>query len=341
MVFRDQEKERYKALKPELFNKKARQDGNYRGIPRNFCLADDLSEENLFEGIRGPAIEYFKTRKITWHDGIQKRTKPSNHLCCSQSCCVNYLFPMTTRPQLITNVFKPYYPELSEPLPIDADAPLPNGSYPFMAFEWIGVIDYLGETKRKPMIRTRGANFTSADFAFRFRTDNGLIHLVLGEWKYTEEYGRTYKGKGRPGQVRKNNYIDFFMNQKGIFSKNTERQYLYESLFYEPFYQLMRLQLLAQEMELNKGKEMGADIVSVLHICPKANQRFRDTVASEYLVSKFPDEGVLGIWNELVPEGKFMSISVEDLLSTIRQTDIDYQEWVDYLAKRYGWKHQS
>ena len=47
MTFRDQENERCKVLKPVLFNEKARQDGNYRGKPRYFCIADDLSEENL------------------------------------------------------------------------------------------------------------------------------------------------------------------------------------------------------------------------------------------------------------------------------------------------------
>ena len=337
MTFRDLEKERYKAVKPVLFSEKARQDGNYRGIPRNFCIADALSEENLFEGSRGPAIEYFKTRNITWHDGIQKRTKPSNHLCCSQSCCVNFLFPMTTRPQLITNVFKPYYPELSEPLPIDADAPLPDGSYPFMAFEWIGVIDYLGETKRKPMTRTRGANFTSADFAFRFRETNGRIHFVLGEWKYTEEYGRSYKGSGQSGDVRKNNYIDLFTDPKGAFSTNSDKNKLYDSLFYEPFYQLMRLQLLAQEMETYNDKEMDADIVSVLHICPEANVEFRKNVAPDYLKKIYPGKDVLEIWKELVPEDKFLSISVEELLNTIQDTSMDEREWLDYLKTRYGW----
>jgi len=38
-----------------------------------------------------------------------------------------------------------------------------------------------------------------------------------------------------------------------------------------------------------------------------------------------------------VPEDKFMSISVEDLLNTIQDTDMDEREWLDYLKTRYGW----
>ncbi len=82
-----------------------------------------------------------------------------------------------------------------------------------------------------------GANFTSADFAFRFRENDGRIHLVLGEWKYTEEYGRSYRASGRQGEARKNNYINFFKKQEGVLSANDDMDRLYGSLFYEPFYQ--------------------------------------------------------------------------------------------------------
>lgn len=242
------------------------------------------------------------------------------------------------RPDLIKAIFGHYYPEIATSLSMTEDKPLTDGTYPFVAFEWTGKpgTDYLGEGKRKGHKPTRGANFTSADFAFRFREKNGCIHLVLGEWKYTEEYGRSYKGSGRQGQVRKNNYINFFRDQEGVFSANEDMDKLYDSLFYEPFYQFMRLQLLAQEMEAHK--EMDADTVSVLYICPEANHEFRKNVTSGYLREKFPGKDVLEIWEELVPQDKFMSVSVEDFLDTIvRQAGPDNREWVDYLKTRYGW----
>ena len=332
MTFRDREKERYRELKPKLklFSHEAQAEGNYRGRPRFFCLDDGCSSENLYKAIRKPAISYFESRHIPWHDGLKGRHLPSNHLCCSQSCCINFLFPFAKRPDIIKAVFSHYYPEIASCLPITEDKPLTDETYPFVAFEWIGVCDYLEEGKRKGMRRTRGANFTSADFIFRFRRKDGKIQIVLGEWKYTEEYHRLDKGI----EVRKQNYHLAFNRDSGVFKRRDED--LYDALFFDPFYQLMRLQLLAQEMKLSR--EMGADVVSVLLICPEANREFRDRVTSPHLASLFPNKGTLEIWKELIPKDKFMNISVEDFLDTIvRQAGADNREWVDYLKTRYGW----
>ena len=233
------------------------------------------------------------------------------------------------RPDLIKAVFHKYYPDLKDPLPITGDKPLTDGTYPFIAFEWIGTRDYLEEAKRKGMRRTRGANFTSADFTFRFQTNDNKIHLVLGEWKYTEEYRQVDKGI----EVRKENYFKAFHRSGGVFKRRDGN--IYRALFFDPFYQLMRLQLLAQEMEYHK--EMDADIVTVLHVCPQANREFRDRVTSPYLAAMFPFKDVLDVWRELVPEERFMSLSMENLLDAIacRAGSVD-SEWVDYLKIRYS-----
>ncbi len=331
MTFREGEKERYKALKPKLFSPVAQHEGLYRKRPRFFCLADECADENLYEAIREPAIRYFEDRGIRWHDGLKDRRIPSNHLCCSQSCCVNFLYPMTSNPSLVASIFSRFYPDLLESLLIDKDEPLPDRSFPYMAFEWIGTQDYLGEQRRKGVPRTRGANYTSADFTFRFRRRNGRIQVVLGEWKYTEYYNQRDLGTVA---ARKLNYWPAFSRKNGIFAKYGED--LYDALFFEPFYQLMRLQLLAQEME--RSREMGADVVSVLHICPEANREFREGVTSPRLEEMFPNSGVLEIWKELVPEDRFMSISVEELLDTIIQrVRGDDREGAQYLEIRYRW----
>ena len=341
MTFRDREKKRYAGLKSTLFSDAAQDIGTYKGKPREFCLADDCSEENLYNGIRHPGVRYFGDRRITWHDGLQDRRVPSNHLCCSQSCCINFLFPFSGNPRLLRDVFREFYPDLREPLPIDADLPLADGSSPYMAFEWIGTRDYLGEHLRKRGARTRGANYTSADFAFRFRKRDGRIRLVLGEWKYTEEYvskdlGTPSSDRDKKPLVRKRNYCPAFDRDGGVFAGWGEDAY--NALFFEPFYQLMRLQLLAQEMEFSRGQEMGAEVVTVLHVCPDANREFRDKVTSPYLAGMFPNKGTLEIWQELVRDDRFMSISVEKLLDTIvEQAGTHDQGWVDYLKTRYGW----
>ena len=117
MTFRDREKERYRILKPKLFSQGEQPEGVYRRRPRYFCLDDQSSSENLFPGVRASAIQYFKDRRIPWHDGLQDGTVPSNHLCCSQSCCVNFLYPLVSNPERVKLVLDCFYPELAEVLP--------------------------------------------------------------------------------------------------------------------------------------------------------------------------------------------------------------------------------
>jgi len=241
---------------------------------------------------------------------------------------------MTTNPKLLASVLKHFYTNLAEPLPIDKDLPLEDGSFPYISFEWIGVHDYLGETKRKGTERIRGANFTSADFVFRFKRNDGKIQVVLGEWKYTEEYRTMDKGI----EVRKQNYQQSFNREDGVFNRRDVD--FYDALFFDPFYQLMRLQLLAQEMEYSR--EMEAEVVSVLHICPEANREFRDRVTSPHLKNISPNKKTLEIWKEFVPQDRFMSISVERLLDSIVQVaGVNDQGWVEYLKTRYGWDRRG
>jgi len=218
---------------------------------------------------------------------------------------------------------------MKTPLPMVEGDIGDEGGHPYLSFEWIGLRDYLGETKRKPGRRTRGANYTSADFAFRFQRTDGQIQIVMGEWKYTEYYGHEDKGTN---QIRLSNYTRSFGRSPGVFASKDPA--LYRSLFFEPFYQLMRLQLLAQEMEANR--EMGADLVTVLHIHPAANTEFTERVTSNYLADRFPGQGVMHIWRQLVNPSGFTTVSVESLLQSItRARSLTEPAWVDYLQTRY------
>lgn len=121
MTFRDQEKQRYETIKTNLWPGDSGAPGTYRGKPRPFCLADGHSAENLYEDFRNEAVIYFRERHIDWHDGWpddkgHKRKLPSNHLCSSQVACVNTLFPPAQDGRLLTRVFRPFFPEFSEPV---------------------------------------------------------------------------------------------------------------------------------------------------------------------------------------------------------------------------------
>ncbi len=332
MTFRDNEKYRYESIKSKLFSKQAQSPGTYKGKPRTFCLADDCSAENLHESIRDEAITYFKVSGIPWHEGFSdtsggKKTLPSNHLCCSQSMCVNCLSPMMRDAELLTNVFRVFLPALLEPLPFQVDTPLENGKQPFLNFEYIGTENYLGETNWG----TRGANCTSVDFAFMFRRNDGLIQLVLGEWKYTEEYrGRKLPEPEKINSTRLRVYRKAFEHWKDRQADLPN----YEVFFVEPFYQFMRQTLLAQEME--RAKEMGADIVSIVHISPKANREFALSFTSPKLVQY--GRTVTEAWSNIAPEERFLSINSEDFLGAIGKVEgTSLKNWANWLLERYGW----
>lgn len=333
MTFRDAEKTRYSSLKHDLFSPETCQPGTYNNIPRDFCLADGYSNENLHQGFREEAIDYFRDRRIPWHDGHadergEKGRWPSNHLCCSQCACVNALWPMTAEPELLAHTFRPFFPKLAEPLPFDADEPLPDGSKPFLAFEWIGTRNYLDETGS----RTRGAHTTSADFSFRFRRYDGRIQLVLGEWKYTESSSaRDLYGN----KTRRDTYLSAFERWNTLEPQLPE----YRSFFVQPFYQLMRLTLLAREMEDSRARgegEMESDVASVLVIAPKANRDYQEGFTAD--VFKRFGRTVTSAWAFLAPADRYLSASTESLLTVIEQVASGpHHGWRDYLLQRYGW----
>lgn len=285
-MFRDDEKGRLIPIKQNFLGKDACIPGTYRGKRRDFCIADGLSTENLEAGLRDRALDYFRERNIFWHDGKGPgKNLPSNHLCCSQSFCINSWLPFVTEPTALGEALSKLGYPVQEMLPFEADKPMADGAPPAVAFEWIGEHNYLGEHAGKHIAectgRSRGRLFTSADFAFRFRRKDGAIQIVLGEWKYTEYYSIGEDACLRFGDSG----TDRLLIYAGEFKKPGCQIRFCDGvnpadLFYDPFDQLMRLQLLASAME--RTREMGARIVSVLHVAPKANGELRRRVTPRF-----------------------------------------------------------
>ncbi|GAH89826.1 unnamed protein product, partial [marine sediment metagenome] len=317
--FLESEKHRQTKLKANspYFTEKARLDGVYKRKLRPFCLPLDYAEENLFPEIRQTAPAYFADYGIKWHDGLN--SKPSNHLCDSQVCCVNFLFPFAQKPRILAEVLRPIFPKLQEMLPIE------NGQY--IAFEWIGLENYLGEKISHSGKRTRGANFTSADAAVMFKRSDGKQQIVLIEWKYTESYGRTNLKVSKKGTDKTKIYKPFYLQNDCPLNKDLLPSF--DSLFYEPFYQLMRQQFLAHEME--KANELGADMVNVLHIAPVQNTDFHRITSPE--LSKL-GETAIDVWKKLVRiENRFISVSTEQLFYNLFANHLlKIQAWRDYIG---------
>ena len=306
----------------QYFSEDAPSDGIYKGKPYPFCLPSNLAEQNLFPGIRETAISFFADHHIKWHDG--QNGKPSNHLCDSQVCCVNFLFPFADRPNELAQVLSRIFPKIETMLPVE------DGKY--VSFEWIGEKNYLGEKIPKNGKRTRGANCTSADSIVLFARKDKKRQAVLIEWKYTESYSSTPLKIAKSGTDRTEIYRHFF--EKADCPIHKDLLPGFDALFYEPFYQFMRQQFLAHEME--KAHELGADIVSLLHIAPAHDLDFRKVTSPE--LGKLGDSAT-SIWSKLVsPESRFISVSTEKLFGRLSSEEMPkMKSWLDYIHKRYGW----
>lgn len=278
-----------------------------------FAIDPTLWIENLYPPIRDECDAYFKTAEITWH-------RMRSHLLSSQICCLNFLMPFSTRPLALAELLSSVFGSNLEMLTLE-DARLNR----FVAFEWIGC-DYLNESRNGK--RRRGANCTSADAAVKFRK-NGRTHLVLIEWKYTESYG------ARPGkdaeQTRLRRYGGLVFNPKGPLLAASDFEI--RDLFWEPFYQFLRQQMLAYQVE--KAREDGCDHVSVLHIAPHRNKAFQRNTAPA--LADRPGRAV-DVWKSLLADpSRFVSVSTEDLFGPLEASHhSDLEDWSHYIRDRYG-----
>ena len=153
---------------------------------------------------------------------------------------------------------------------------------------------------------------------------------MAGEWKYTERYanGRCVQ-HGRSGTDRLEEIYASALDAPDcqIALNGLPR----EALFFDPFDQLMRQQLLCSAME--RHGEMGADVVSLLHVAPAANRDFLGRVTSPELRRVGGD--VHEIWKTLVKPGRFMGVYVEDLVPMVCRNGPG-SEWAAYMTLRYG-----
>jgi len=190
----------------------------------------------------------------------------------------------------------------------------------------------LGEKIPRHGKRTRGANFTSADAAARFERQDGTRQIVLIEWKYTESYSSTPLKIAKSGTDRTVIYAHLY--NRDDFPLNKALLPSFEALFYEPFYQLMRQQLLAHEME--KAHELGAELVSLLHIAPEHNRDFQRVTSPA--LSEI-GESVIEIWKKLQRyPGRFTSASTEEMFSGFPVEKFpELAAWWEYIKARYSW----
>ncbi|TGU93181.1 hypothetical protein EN794_032490 [Mesorhizobium sp. M00.F.Ca.ET.151.01.1.1] len=317
------------ALREREFNfveqERARQSAFFRATLPDECgfdgcdyrLPPDRRLSNLNPQIRDIAARYFSDNAIAWH-------QHAAHGLSSQVCCLNFLMPLATRPEILAKLVQAVIGgDLPEMLEVEKG---PDGEPWFVGFEWIGRKDYLNEWPRTGLPK-RGANVTSADVVLRFR-QAGRIETLLVEWKYTESYGAPPEQKREAERLRRYQSIAFapfgpLRSDAGI--KLTD-------LFWEPFYQLFRQQMLASRMQA--VQEDGAERVRVLHIAPAGNRRL--TRVTSPAMRPLGENAFKVYRSLLVSPDDFISHPTESLFSPlIAEAPVD-DGWGAYLRDRYA-----
>lgn len=297
--------------------------GGYRSAAHRLLPEHKL--HNLAPSVRRDAETYFIANGISWH-------QHANHGASSQVCCLNFLMPLARRPELLARLVGAAL-DIAPPevLPVE---PGPDGRPWFVGFEWIGG-DHLGESRNGS--RRRGANCTSADAVVRFRY-GGAIETLLIEWKYTESYGAPL-APGRPtdadpaghsNAVRISRYKDLVFDPTGPVRSDLGLSLA--DFFWEPFYQLLRQQMLAFQMERNG--EDGASRVRVLHVAPAANHALRQVTSPA--LRRFGDDAMDVFRSLLVEQESFVSRGTERLFGPLLEELGEPDEWSSFLLGRYA-----
>lgn len=293
--------------------------GYFMGKPRPFVLRDGVN--NLYEPIRNDVLQYFKENKISWWGG----DKPSGHTLSSQIACLNHLFAIMHDHDAVLAMLNGIRDEFEEVLPVGCDA---NPKY--IGFEVVSTDDHLNEKTS-----TRGSNCTSVDAFIYAKHKSGGKWLIPIEWKYTEHYVNLdksredrygeEKGSNGKGQERVRRY-------SALTDASTQLKSLgsyYGSVYYqEPFYQLMRQTLWAENIIKHQNTEtLKADDYMHIHVIPSAN---KDLLEKKYSVSSMSMEET---WRSMLhDQSKYIIVSPENLLAPVAEK---YSELVSYLKKRY------
>ena len=292
--------------------------GYFMGKARPFVLKDGMN--NLYEPIRNDVIRYFKDNEISWWGG----DKPSGHTLSSQIACLNHLFAIMNDHDAVLAMLNGVRDEFEKVLPVECDA---NPQY--IGFEVVSNEDPLNEKAS-----TRGSNCTSVDAFIHAKHRDGSIWLIPIEWKYTEHYANQdksnedrqgeEKGSNGKGQERVRRYsalTDASLQLKSLDS-------YYGSIYYqEPFYQLMRQTLWAENVVKLKEENLKADNYMHLHVIPSAN---KDLLDKKYSVSGM---GMEETWRSMLcNQSKYIIVDPQKLLEPIKDK---YPELASYLKKRY------
>ena len=310
-----------------------------KGRRNGHLLALEHEEDNLYPPLREPAAAkaFFAARGVHWwrssRSGDDTNVNgPTRNMASSQIACVNFLLPLAGTPEALLSILREIDGDVRQVMTLTYTprCAATAVSSP-VEFEWVGL-----DTCLEGGPGTRGANTTSVDALMVGVTGTGVRRAYLFEWKHVEEYiGTEYLGEGKSGDTRRRRYSDLYAGPGSRFNGMVPM----EELFYEPFYQLMRLGLLADKMV--HDKEFGIAEAKVVVVCPEDNRSYRTTITSPALKTRVPYATTVKqvMHAALRVPGSFTMTSPEALVAAVRQGNAGtaLPEWLAYQHERYGY----
>lgn len=294
----------------------------FMGKQRGFVLNN--GDLNLYAPIRESVKAYFSQNSISWWQG----SKPTGHILSSQTACLNHLFPIRDDKNAVLSIIQAINSDFVDVLPVPYDK---EESY--ISFEVVSGEDYLNEKQS-----TRGSQCTSIDALIYAKHRNGETWIIPIEWKYTEFYNNQDKSSedrqgaenrrlNGKGLERLNRYSELISYSSQLKSLDSYEGSIY---FQEPFYQLMRQTLWAEQViahAKSNNELFKACNYLHIHVIPSEN---RDLLQKKYRVSEKEMEET---WRScIVDQSRYKIIEPHTLLSPITER---YPNLESYLAKRY------
>jgi hypothetical protein len=289
-----------------IYHIKDRETGKIKPLYLPFVLKK--RELNLWEEIRDgddSAIKYFERNAIEWHKDLKGEPKkgPEGHLLSSNLSCVNHLFYLRQKKDLVTLILKNIDKHIKSAEIID------DG---YIEFEMMDGKNNKNPLKEKSKDRKRGSKSTSIDAVMIGKRDDEKNVLFLLEWKYTEK-GYDSECKFVEKDNYHKNYIDLLGDKNCPI--NTHENIM--GLFFEPYYQLMRQTLFGWKMI--EYLEYNCNEFMCIHIIPHGNIEFRKNCKN---------------WESFLKEQykqNYKIIAPDDLLKPI----LNEQKFMNYLKERY------
>ncbi len=286
--------------------------GYFRKKQYPYILRNGLN--NIYEPIRKETLKYFVDNGISWWSGY----KPTGHVLSSQIACINHLLPLRHDRQAVLALINGVRNQFIDVLPLGCDT---DESY--IALEAVSKVDHLNEDKP-----TRGTNCTSVDALVLAVDKNNERWLIPIEWKYTESYSdapSSDKSLGDKGIVRMDRYRDLIEASDQL---KTPAKFEGSIYFFEPFYQLMRQTLWAEQMIKHKDSEViQADHFMHIHVIPSADT---DLLQKEYRLTK---KNMEETWRSCIKDqSKYVIVDPKVFMQQIKDS---YSDLYNYLLPRY------